>query len=400
MPVGFNWLGTLKGDFEVTLGYRDLKANTDATDWRLPRLEIHIPIAGPDGSPTNTHIATVGHRVRANGSMAVNCGLAQRQPDGQLAWKTSEKPADRDSGYLRIVRVGKTIHALVAPADSHQFTSLGSYLASDGEIGSISFTIRSESKNSSVAVTLTELSIRGTELKPSGDAVAAARVPGPAPFGATALPVSLSWNFQGGRPEFLNDWSKLKKNTLSPIPEGMKLVRSANTDDSEQGVGYSLAGGLAGDFEVTLDYRDFTSVPVLTDWRVPRVDMSGWIFATDDSQKLLVALGICHRRDRDGSIRLLGTQGIRDAEGKYNYKTVDTSTERDGGRLRLVRQGSMMFYQSAPPASEDWLTICRMEAAPGPFKGLSLGIRAEDMEASGQAIFTNITIRAAERLTK
>lgn len=400
VPVGFNWLGTLKGDFEVTLGYRDFESNTDATDWRLPRIEIHVPIAGPDGSPTNTHIATVGQRRRANASMAVNCGIAHRQPDGQLAWKTSEKPSNNNSGRLRLVRIGKTIHALVAPASSDQFASLGSYLASDGDIGSISFTIRSESMKSSVAVTFNELTIRAAELTPSSDAVAATRIPGPAPFGASALPVNLSWNFQDPRPAFLNDWSKHQKNTVTPTSDGVKLIRSSKVADSEQGIGYAFAGGLAGDFEVTLDYHDFSSTPILTDWRVPRVDMSGWIFATDDPQKLQVALGVCHRRNHDGSIKLLGTQGIRDAEGKYKYKTEETITERNSGRLRLVRQGSMMFYQSAPPASEDWLTICRMEAAPGPFKGLSLGIRAEDLEASGQAVFTRINIRAAELLAK
>lgn len=400
VPVGFNWMGKLKGDFEVTLGYRDFESNTDVTDWRLPRIEIHIPIAATDGSSTNTHIATVGHRRRANATMAVNCGLAYRQPDGQLSWKTSEKPADYNSGRLRLIRIGQTIHALVAPAGSDQFISLGSHLASDADIGSISLTIRSEGENSSAAVTFSELSIRAVELNASNDADAATRIPGPVPFGGNALPVQLSWNFQGQRPAFLEDWSKPRKNTLTPVPEGMKLVRSASVDDSEQGIGYSFAGGLAGDFEVTLDYRDFTSTPILTDWRVPRVDMSGWIFASDDPQKLLVALGICHRRDRNESIRLLGTQGVRNAEGKYTYKTIDTATARDSGRLRLVRQGSTMFYQAAPSGSEEWQTICRMEAAPGPFKGLSLGIRAEDLEAGGQAVFTNINIRAAELLKK
>lgn len=399
-PVGFNWNGKLRGDFEVTLGYRDFESNTDAKDWKLPRLEIHIPFGGPDGSPENRYIATVGHRRRADGVMAINSGVGTRQPDGQLSWNTNEQPVAVKSGRLRLVRTGQTIHALAAPEGSDVFVPIASRIASDADVGSISFTMRSESKNSSTSATFTELTIRAKELDVTNDLASAAGIQGPAPFAAGALPVKLSWNFQGPRPDFLGEWSKPKKNSLTPAPDGMKLIRSANVDDTEQGVGYLLTGGLRGDFEVTLDYHDFASTPVLTDWRVPRVDISGWIFSKDDPKKLAIALGVCHRRNHDGKLKLLGTQGVRGADDKFSYKTQEASTERDGGRLRLVRQGSTMFYQAAPLGSDEWQTICRLPAESGPFRSLSLGIRAEDMEASSQAVFTNVTIRAAESFAK
>jgi hypothetical protein len=164
VPVGFNWRGLLRGDFEVTLAYRDFESTTDRTDWQIPRVEVHIPIGGPDNTPENTHTATAGHRRRRDGVTGITSGVGERQDNGQKAWKANDQVTTRISGRLRVIRMGDTIHALAAPPGSDDFTLIASRPASAGPINSMSFAIRSESRQSAVSVVFTEVSIRAEEL--------------------------------------------------------------------------------------------------------------------------------------------------------------------------------------------------------------------------------------------
>ena len=164
-PVGFNWNGSLKGDFEVTVGYRDFVSNSDKSDWQSPRLEIHCPIGGVNDSPQNTHTVQVGHRRPADGKEILTGGVGERQPDGNKAWKTDQTPTQRTAGRMRLVRRGTILHSMHAAAGSDDFTVLGSRPASDAELKSMSFTLRSESKNSSASFVITEISIRADKLE-------------------------------------------------------------------------------------------------------------------------------------------------------------------------------------------------------------------------------------------
>lgn len=397
-PVGYNWQGLLRGDFEITLDYRDFESTTDKTDWQIPRIEIHVPIGGRDNTPANTHTATIGHRRRKDGTAVITSGVGVLQPNGQKAWTTSaEHKTERTSGRLRLMRVGTMISALAAPPGSDEFVLIGSRAAVESDIHSMSFAIRSESKISNATMTLTGVTIRARELKTGVDlAGAAVPIPGPAPFADGALPVEWHWDFQGPRPSFLIDWSKRQLNELRERPEGREVVRAAGVDSAEAAVGFQLARGLTGDFEVTLDYRDFQSTRVLTDWRVPRVDMSANFVIDEKSSKTSHSAGVSHRRNHDGALKLLATQGERGSDDTMNYRTTEVSTTRDGGRLRLVRQGGWIYYQSAPPDSGEWTTLQRLPLVSGPLRHLSVGLRAEDLQASGQVVLTRLSVRAAQ----
>ena len=397
-PAGFNWQGTLRGDFEVTLSYRDFESTTDVTDWRIPRVEIHIPIGGPNDSPTNSHTATMGHRRGQTGTLAIGSGVGERQPDGQKAWKTNELPTDRNSGRMRVIRLGSMIYSLAAPLGSDNFSLISTRPASSEEIKSISFSIRSESKNSAATVTFTEMTIRAKELQ-SG-ATLSKPLEKPAPFGANDLPAKVSWNFQGTRPVLLGDWGSRMKTAASSVTGGTRITRAANVPANEGAVGYVLNGSLIGDFEVTLDFRDFESVSVATDWRVPRVDISASISTKTTPEQSAQSAGIALRRNHGGDLKILATQGDKQSDGQVTYKTIESPTDVAGGRLRLVRQGTAMFYQSALPASENWITVNKLTVDSGPVRYLSLGIRSEDLESSGSAVLTNVSIRAKEILKK
>lgn len=406
-PVGVNWQGKLYGDFEVTLNYQDFESKTKMTDWQVPRIEVNIPIGGREWSPEHRFSIATFQLRRADGSMRVAGGLNERKPDNTTAWKGWDQAATKPAGRLRVVRQGKMVFSMAAEPGSDDFKVIFSGPASDGEVNSISCTIRSEGESSSATAVFTDFSIKAQSFDPLSAAEPGTPtpkpsepLPNPAPFGPKDLPAKITWNFQGPRPRAFGDWATKKKNQSATQPDGAKLIRAAKVDSAEHAVGYLLAGGLDGDFEITLDYRDFTSVPVLKDWQVPRVDISAVIHSEKKPTESINSAGLAHRRNHDGGQRLVVAHGEKGATDKFNYKSIESKIDRANGRLRLVRQGTSMFYQAAPAGSEEWQTINHATIDPGPVKSLSVGLRAEDLEASAEVVLTNITIRANAFLPK
>lgn len=221
-------------------------------------------------------------------------------------------------------------------------------------------------------------------------------LPDPLPFPRDALPVYASWNFQGDRPNFLIGWGTQKSGCIEPVADGVRLMRGAQADESEFAVGFEVVGDVQDDFEITLDYRDFQSHAVCTDWRVPRIDISGQIFAADDAVRPVHVLGIAHRRSADARQTVTAMQGDIGPDGNLVWRSSEQPVARDSGRLRLIRQRGQMFYQTAPLGSEAWATISCRRINSGVFKLVVLGLRAEDLQGSGEAVLTNLTVRAAE----
>lgn len=221
-------------------------------------------------------------------------------------------------------------------------------------------------------------------------------VPDPAPFSIHDLPVEVSWNFQGESPNFLASWGTRHAGSIEPVADGMKLSRRAMADESEFAVGFEVSGDLSNDFEITLDYRDFKSQAVTADWRVPRIDISGQIFSIDDPVRPVHVLGIAHRRAIDSSRCVTAMQGDKGPAGTLVWRASEFPVTRDSGRLRLIRQGSSMFYQTAPFRTEKWSTVSCRPIDKGLFRLVVLGLRAEDLEGSGEVTLTKLTIRATE----
>lgn len=396
--LGYKWRGKLKGDFEATISFRDFDSKTDRTDWQIPRLELHIPI-GADGSPWNiAKAAIIGHLHRMDRKV-ISEGISERQADGTLAWRASDRTIEENSGRLRIVRIGSVIHTMAAPLSTEDWTSISTRTATDEDINTIWFSLRSESPKSFASIKFTELSIRGKDLEsdvvPPTDAM-----PLPAAFKATDLPAKVTWNFQGTPPASFKNWGIRKQNSATSVPNGTKIVRSNKIDDSEQAVGYTFNGSLVGDFEITMDFRDFASTAVLTDWRVPRVDLSAAIHASAAPDKSANAIGVSLRRNQNGDIKLLASQGDVEAGGKINWKAAELATDLTGCRLRMVRQGVSMFYQFALPDSDTFQTFALLPVDTGPVRNITMGLRAEDLQASGEAVLTNVIIRAKEIQSK
>jgi serine/threonine protein kinase len=260
-------------------------------------------------------------------------------------------------------------------------------------------TVRSPAQSSSSSITSSpdtahNAAAQNAETAPSRRSPTS--VPDPAPFSINDLPVEVSWNFQGESPNFVASWGTRRAGSIEPLADGMKLSRRPMADESEFAVGFEVSGDLSNDFEITLDYRDFQSQAVSTDWRVPRIDISGQVFSAHDPVQPVHVLGIAHRRAMDSSRCVTAMQGDKGPSGTLIWRSSELPVTRDSGRLRLIRQGSSMFYQTAPFGTEKWTTVSCRPIDVGLFKLVVLGLRAEDLEGSGAVILTKLTIRAAE----
>ena len=218
--------------------------------------------------------------------------------------------------------------------------------------------------------------------------------PDPKPFESSDLPAVVRWNFRGQCPSLLLEWGSRRQESVIPMDLGLKVVRGPMADASEFGIAFEVAADVFDDFEITLEFRDFKSIPTCADWRVPRVDISGQIFSATEPEKRIHVLGINHRRDIDGTLKVLAVQGDNAAASDLRYRSKTMPVERDSGRLRLVRQGGMMFYQASPLEAEHWSTIDCHPVDRGPFKSIVVGLRADDLDGSGEAILTGVAIRA------
>jgi len=208
------------------------------------------------------------------------------------------------------------------------------------------------------------------------------------------LPARVSWNFQEPYPDFLADWGQRVEGSLEAMEVGLKVNRRPMADASEFAVGFEIVSEITGDFEITLDYRDFKSKTFAKDWRIPRIDISGKVYDPSDLQSPANIFGIAHRRETNDAMKAAATHGDRRQDGNQDWRYQEVRITRDSGQLRLVRQKTWLFYQTAPLETDDWTTISCRAVNPGPFKEVGLGLRAEDLEGSGEAVLLNLTIRA------
>jgi hypothetical protein len=222
----------------------------------------------------------------------------------------------------------------------------------------------------------------------------------PAPFEENDLPFEFRWNFQEPQPDFILEWGSYGMENCKQVTDGLRVIRRPTSNEYEFAVSFELAAELLGDCELTLDFRDFKSTPTRVDWQVPRIEITGSIYSANDSKDPVHVMGIAHRRTMTGRQRATAMQGDRNVDGELVWKHEVLPANRDSGRLRLVRQNATMFYQTAPLGTEQWITIRSYSVDKGNFKQVVFGLRAEDLNGSGEAVLTNVIIRAHEMRPK
>jgi hypothetical protein len=213
-----------------------------------------------------------------------------------------------------------------------------------------------------------------------------------------SVPVAgVHWNFQGSLPASMIKVGNGASDNLQHVTDGLRCVHPAKFDQGYESLGVKWKGELVGDFEITMNYHDFQSKPVLLDWRVPRVDVSLAIFEETNSQVPINLLGLAHRREVDGRVEIIGTLGTRRPDGTFDYATNGAKTElSDSGRLRITRKDSTLSFLAASLDSEDWKLCGSRSVDPATVRSVTFGLRCEDQDASAEVILTEMMIRADE----
>lgn len=203
------------------------------------------------------------------------------------------------------------------------------------------------------------------------------------------VPARWSWNFQGERPQ---GWKLVDAGNAADYRTTTNGTQVVIVPDSKRTstTGYQWPKlTIAGDFEVTLDYKDFQSRTKTENWEVPRIEI-----------KLVVGYthipAMTHRRRHDDSLELSTLLGLHSEPGNYMWHSTQHPVKNSSGRMRLVRKAGTAYYLYADHGSNDWTLLEQRPVATTDVKDLFLGLRAEKPEDHCSAVFTSIDIRAAK----
>ncbi len=155
---GFIWNTDVKGDVEVTIGYRDFVSKTEQKDWQAPRIEVQFDIGGGWNDPENTNVVLGGLRRQADKPVLFVANRIRVKDD--FDWKHGFRDATEASGRLRFVRKGETAFYLHSKPDSKEWD-----LIYEGPIGNAplkggNFGLRSEIPASTGELVLTEFILK------------------------------------------------------------------------------------------------------------------------------------------------------------------------------------------------------------------------------------------------
>jgi hypothetical protein len=159
---GFEWLADVKGDFEVTVKYRDFKSKTEETDWQVPRIEMHVYLGGTWGAPDNQNVLQGGHRRTHDNRFALFTGHGMKLPE-KYDWKYTGRETVESEGQLRFVRKGAMAYYLFAKPGSDDWLLLNSGPASDAPLKGGNFCLRAEKPSSSGEIVITEFTLKTKE---------------------------------------------------------------------------------------------------------------------------------------------------------------------------------------------------------------------------------------------
>ena len=158
---GFIWNMDVKGDVEVTIGYRDFVSKTEQKDWQAPRIEAQFDIGGGWNDPENTNIIVGGLRRQADKTLMFGTHRIRVKDD--FEWKHGSRDTTEASGRLRFVRKGETAFILHSRSDSNEWD-----LVYQGPIGNAplkggNFGLRTEIPASTGELVLTEFTLKTKE---------------------------------------------------------------------------------------------------------------------------------------------------------------------------------------------------------------------------------------------
>ena len=376
---------SIKGDFVATLDYEQFETKNKPTGdgGAVPRVEMMLALGGRQEQP-HTHLVSYMHRRERDGRDVSFAFVGTKPKQGDYSWAAGNLQFTGVSGRLRIIRQGSNMTFVRADAGSNDWKQVSRHPVGQADVKQFVFGINAQDPESTASVLFTGFTVEATGIASIGAAT----------FDAKALPEKLEWNFQGERPSFLKQNKTAAPNLIEPTDKGLKLTRAPNAVKGNDQVSLQWNGLIQGDFEITADYRDYKSTSIGTDWKVPRVELSSFLYPIGGKDHSHV-FAVYHER-KANSEAIQGQVGTRTADNQFTWTSDVFSQERSAGRLRLARKGSRHYYLTAPTDSNDWTLVGFNDLGNEDLRQLLLSVRSDDLTADVTATLTKITIRAAK----
>ena len=373
----------LKGDFSVTLDYEQLESKVKAAgdNGTAPRVEMMIAL-GARLDQTNTHVISISHRIDRDGSHVGMGVVGTRQKESDYKWASSALPLDGTAGRLRVMRQGTAFIFQRAAPGSSNWVQIARHTVGSGEARHLFLGLNTQDQEAAASVVFTNFKLEATRLSSLASAG----------FKESALPARLTWNCVGNPPKGVRVNKAASPNKIEPTDKGLKLTRAANVTKGNEILSVQWNGIIKGDFEVTVDYRDYASTTTGTDWKVPRVELTSYLSAAGAKDHTYVAATYHERKATTESIQ--GQVGTRQPDNQFTWTSDFLPQTRSAGRLRLSRKGNRVFHLSAPADSNDWTLIGYQDITPTELRQLLLQLQSANPADEATAVFTNVTIRA------
>lgn len=373
----------IKGDFVGTLDYEQFESKTKSSgdNGSVPRVEIMLAI-GARLDQANTHVVSFMHRREREGKEMSFAFLGTKPKEGDYKWASSALPITGASGRLRVVRQGTNFTFQRADTGSSNWVQVGRHPGTAGEVRHLVIGINAQDQEASASVVFTNFKLEATRLSSLAQSN----------FDAKALPALLTWNCVGNPPKGVRVNKATSPNQVEPTDKGLKLTRAANVTKGNEILSVQWNGLVKGDFEVTADYRDYSSATTGTDWKVPRVELTSYLYPVGAKDHSHVAAAYHERNATTEAI--MGQVGTRQPDNQFTWTSDLVPQTRSAGRLRLSRKGSRIFHLTAPADSNDWTLIGFQDLAPTELRQILLQLQSADPASAATAVFTNFTIRA------
>ena len=217
----------------------------------------------------------------------------------------------------------------------------------------------------------------------------------PYEFTSDELATRLEWDFQGPKPRFINPFGAAAPNRIEVIDGGLKLVRGAKAPENGTFCGFLWNTDVSGDFEATINFRDFESQTDTDDWQAPRIELQfdiggGW---SDSTNTHVIQTGLRRRADKKPGL-FVGNR-IRKGED-FDWKHSHRETQESAGSFRLVRKGEVAWCLHSKDGEGDWTIIYEGPIGNAPLKGGNFGLRTEIPKSSGEVIVTGFILKTRE----
>ena len=328
---------SVHGDFEITASYRILKADKPDTGYGVG---VSLWAAF---DPKSADTASMSRRVRKEGTTLFVSDRARPEAGG-VKHQVKRLPSRADTGRLRLQRVGGSVRFLGSDNADGEFVALDETSFGTGDVRWLQIGGQTGGSSSGLELLILDLSVRAESLPGLPDTSVAQEFKGEYRQnfeGQSALPPG--WNLYGPGAD----------DCVHSEESGLRLALPAGSDGERPHTGISTDRTVRGNFDITLDFeilKEPAPPEAGSGTRLTLVLVTGKLEATSTVATISRSVGA-----KLESCVVTYVHAPDQSSGKLQRRSHVYPTKATRGRLRLVRQGTDIFFLTADGADDEYV---------------------------------------------